>query len=156
MAVSKVYGKLILNDVPSNLCWDTPEKFLKQLTKYFNVDLDINSNVDFVVVGSEVPSEDDKARLWIKLYNNGTFAGFYKFENGKWTEISTHRPDEVVWFVGDSRNIPDGYILIDESNGTMTSSNIRHIMDMYNRDTTVETDTPVYTYFACTYIGTTV
>ena len=155
MAVNKVYGKLILNDVPSNLCWDTPEKFLKQLTKYFNVDLDINSNVDFVVVGSEVPSEDDKARLWVRLFNNGTFAGFYKFEGGKWREIQTHRQDEIIWFVGDSRNIPDGYMLVDESNGMLTTDNIKHIMSFYNRDTTSDSETPVYTYFACTYTGTT-
>ena len=29
--VNKVYGKLQLKDIPNTVCWDTPEKFLKQL-----------------------------------------------------------------------------------------------------------------------------
>lgn len=152
--VSKVYGKLIVKDIPSNVCWESPDKFLKKITDFYRVDLDINSNVDFVVVGSETPSEDDKSRLWIKTYNNGYFAGLYKFEGGKWREISLHRPDEVVWFYGDSRNIPEGFKLIDEDNGYITSDNIKHIMSFYNRDTSIVGST-VYTYFACTYIGTT-
>lgn len=151
--VNKVYGKLQLKDIPNNVCWDTPEKFLKQLEQYFGVTLDINSNVDFVVVGSEVPSEDDKGRLWVKLHNNGTFDGFYHFEGGKWTAIQNRRQDEVVWFYGDSRSIPDGYRLIDMDNGLLTTDVIKHIMSMYNQDLNAGTETPVYTYFACTYIG---
>lgn len=156
MATNKVYGKLTLKDIPNDICWESPEKFLKQLERYFGVDLDVNSNVDFVVVGSEVPSEDDKSRLWIKLYNNGTFDGFYKFEGGRWVAIQNRRQDEIVWFHGDSRNIPEGYKLIDLDNGMLTTDNIRHIMSFYNRDLTVTTESPVYTYFACTYLGTTV
>ena len=29
-SVNKVYGKLELKDIPNDICWDTPEKFLKQ------------------------------------------------------------------------------------------------------------------------------
>ena len=57
-SVNKVYGKLELKDIPNDICWDTPEKFLKQIERYFGVTLDVNSNVDFVVVGAEVPSEE--------------------------------------------------------------------------------------------------
>lgn len=153
--VNKVYGKLLLTDVPNNLCWSTPDKFLKQLRDFFRVELDVNSDVDFVVIGSQVPSEDDKGRLWVRLYNDGSFAGFYHFESGKWVAIQNRRPDEVVWFYGDSRNIPTGYQLIDESNGLLTTDNIKFIMSKYNRDLTSDSETPVYTYFACTYVGTT-
>lgn len=155
-SVNKVYGKLELKDIPNDICWDTPEKFLKQMERYFGITLDVNSNVDFVVVGAEVPSEDDKGRLWVKLYNNGTFDGFYKFEGGKWVNIQNRRQDEVVWFYGDSRSIPPGYLLIDENNGLLSTSNIKHIMSFYNQDMNSGTESPVYTYFACTYIGTTV
>lgn len=151
----KVYGKVILNDTPSNVCWETPAKFISSLQKYLGVELDLNSNVDFVVIGSQVPSEDDKGRLWIKLYANGTFAGFYLFENGSWVQIQNRRYDEIVWFSGDSRSIPEGYQLIDSNSGVVTSAVRNHIMSMYLQDFSAGTASPVYTYFACTYIGTT-
>ena len=47
-------------------------------------------------------------------------------------------------------------LLIDENNGLLSTSNIKHIMSFYNQDMNSGTESPVYTYFACTYIGTTV
>ena len=41
-------------------------------------------------------------------------------------------------------------------NGLLSTSNIKHIMSFYNQDMNSGTESPVYTYFACTYIGTTV
>lgn len=153
--IDKAFGKLVLADLPSDVCWTTPEKFIEQLTHYLSVELDPTSLADFVLIGPQTPSEDDKNRLWIRLYSNGTFAGFYHFEGGKWTRISNHRPDEIVWFHGDSRSIPEGYRLIDGSLGTMTSSVREHIMSFYHQDLSVENST-VYDYFACIYVGTTI
>lgn len=155
MKTDKVYGQLALTDLPKDLCWSEPAKFIKDLTKYLGVEIDVNSNVDFVVVGPQVPSEDDKARLWIKTYENGTFAGFYAFEGGSWTRVFNYRPDEIHWFHGDSRSIPAGFQLIDENTGTINSEVRAHIMSQYFRDLSVTTSN-VYTYFACIYVGTTV
>lgn len=157
MKTDKAYGQLVVQDLPQDLCYKTPAKFIKDLTKYLTVELAVNSNVDFVVIGPQVPSEDDKSRLWIKLYANGTFAGLYLFEGGSWTQVQNRRVDEIVWFHGDSRSIPEGYQLIDNDAGTINSTVRDHIMSFYLRDTEVSTTTtPVYTYFACIYIGTTI
>lgn len=155
MKTDKVFGQLVMEGVPNDLCWKTPSKFIKDLTNYLSVELDVNSNVDFVVIGPQTPSEDDKGRLWIKQFSNGTFAGFYLFEGGKWTKVSNKRQDEIVWFHGDSRSIPTGYKLIDDNVGTINSEVRKHIMSMYHQDLSVTSST-VYDYFACIYIGTTV
>lgn len=155
MATDKVYGKLTIGDIPDGYCWKTPKKFLADLTRMLRVELGFSPNLDLVVIGTQVPSEDDKSRLWIKLHSNGTFAGLYLFEGGKWTQVQNRRQDEIVWFHGDSRSIPEGFQLIDDNAGMINSRVRSHIMSYYHVDPNAGDSTvPVYDYFACIYIGT--
>ena len=152
--IDKAFGKLVLANIPTDICWTTPEQFLELLTQYISVEVDPTSLADFILIGPQTPSEDDKNRLWVRLHSNGTFAGFYHWENDKWTQVFNKRRDEIVWFHGDSRSIPKGFRLIDGSLGTMNSSVREHIMSFYHQDQSVE-NSKVYDYFACIYIGTT-
>lgn len=154
MAINRerILAALAITRIPPDLCWGKPADFIKQLVESLTVTLDIATNTDFVVIGHEVPSEDDKGRLWIRLQRNGSFLGFYLFVNGKWQRVFNRRSDEIIWMYGDSRNIPDGFQLVDDSSPVPTDVK-DHIMKQYLVDTSVNSATPVYRYFALTYVG---
>ena len=153
----KVFGQLLINQIPKNLCWETPEKFIENLVSILGVGLNINENNDFVVIGHQAPGEDDKGKLWVRTATSGIFLGFYIFENGSWVKVQNRRADEVVWFYGDSRDIPDGFKLIQPGIGGIPSDDVAHIVSKYNVNiaATEASVGTVYSYFACVYVGST-
>lgn len=149
----KLLGQLIINRIPKDLCWGTPTEFIKSLTKILGVNLFINPGNDFVVVGHQVPAPEDKGRLWVRLSRSGVFQGFYMFIGGLWKRVHNYRSDEIIWMYGDSRDIPDGFQLINEL--SIVPSEVRnHVMTQYLTNTAASTPTnTVYSYFATIYIG---
>lgn len=149
----KISAKLKLLRVPTKDCFTTLSDLLKLIEDIFTVELSAGVNNDFVVTGHQAPSEDDKNRLWVRKSRQGTFAGFYMFLNGAWRRIFNRRNDEVIWMQGDSRTIPEGFTLISETTGGITSDVRDHIMQYYLEDTSVSEASPVYKYFAVRYTG---
>lgn len=149
----KVLGELQLNRIPPGLCWGKPEDFIKQLLDILSVSLAVGQNNEFVVIGHQVPSEDDKNRLWVRLARNGSFIGFYLFVKGRWQRIHNYRNDEIIWMFGDSRDIPDGFELIDGTASTIPIDVQERLITQYIVDTTVSGAADVYKYFAVRYVG---
>ncbi len=138
--------------IPPDLCWGRPDDFVKLLTEILTVELSTSPNNEFVIVGHQTPGEDDKGKLWIKLQINGSFQGFFFFQNGLWERIHNYRNDEVIWMQGDSRVIPKGFELIDGALGGIPTDVQQHILTFYLENTTVVGST-VFKYFAVRYIG---
>lgn len=138
--------------IPPDLCWTTPEEFIKLLTKILTVEINTAANNEFVIVGHQAPGEDEKGKLWVRLAINGSFIGFYFFENGLWERIHNFRIDHVVWMHGDSRQIPKGFQLIDTGIAGITTDVVDHIKTFYLVNTAVVSPT-VFKYFAVRYIG---
>lgn len=149
----KISGKLNLLKVPANACFTTVAELLKLIQDSYSVDLSAGVNNDFVVTGHQPPGADDKNRLWVRQQRQGSFAGFYMFIGGAWKRIFNRRNDEIIWMHGDSREIPDGFTLISESTGGLTSDVREHVMQFYLEDTSVSQASPVYKYFAVRYTG---
>lgn len=149
----KVSAKLKILSIPTNACFTTVSELLKLIEKTFTVDLSVGKNNDFVVTGSEPPTADDKNRLWVRKLNQGSFAGFYIFVGGAWNRIFNRRSDEIIWMYGDSRKVPEGFVLISENTGAVPSEIRDHLIQQYLVDTSVDEASPVYKYFAVQYIG---
>lgn len=152
----KVRGELEIKRIPKDFCWGTPTEFVKALQEIYGVDLFVNAGNDFVVIGHQVPAPGDKGRLWIRLSRSGIFQGFFAFQDGKWQRIFNYRVDRVLWMHGDSREIPEGFQLIDANSGQIDPDARDHIVGQYLVDTAATTATlTVYKYFAVRWIGAT-
>lgn len=149
----KVLGQIGITRIPPGLCWGNPGEFIKLLVDVLSVNLEVNANNDFVVIGHQVPSEDDKGRLWVRLARNGSFLGFFLFVNGKWQRVENRRNDEIIWLYGDSRQIPAGYRLIDGTNPTIPTEIQERLITQYVVNTGASGAAPVYSYFAVQYVG---
>lgn len=150
----KVSARLILKDVPPGVCWGKPEDFIKLLTSALGVELAVSRLTDFVIIGHQTPTADDKGRLWIRLSKAGLFQGFFLFQRGKWRRIHNYRNDEIIWMVGDSRDIPDGFELINGTVAGIPTDVQNFILTKYLANSAASTPTQtVYSYFAVRYTG---
>ena len=149
----KISAQLRILKIPADACFTTVADLFQMIQENFSVDLSAGVNNDFVVIGHQVPGEDDKGKLWVRKQRNGSFQGFYLFVDKAWQRIFNRRNDEVIWMHGDSREIPDGYQLIDATIGGIPSDVVDHIISQYLRDTTVTGPISVYKYFAVRYTG---
>lgn len=149
-----VKGELVITDLPETLKWGKPRDFVKLLTKILAVTLPFAKSSDFVVYGSQTPTEDDKNKLWTASQKQGSFLGFFLFQKGAWRRIFNRLDNEVIWLPGDSRNIPKGHQLIDGTLSGITVANQQHIMTFYRQDPAIIPPAPpVYTYFAVRWVG---
>lgn len=104
-----VSGSIIPNKIPENLCWGSPNEFLKGIQEWLSVELRTNSNNSFVVQGFQTPGPDDNNKMWAKCDQNGNFEGWQKFIKGAWRPAV--RPGNQIQ-VGDGEPAPDGYVFL--------------------------------------------
>lgn len=147
-------GKLFLKEDVTDLCFTTAPTFVRKLLSIIGIDFPLVQNENFVVYGFQTPTEDQKGKLWVKTDRNNHFQGFFLFINGTWRRVYDHSIHDVVWKVGDSTDLEDGFVLID---GTVASIPVPvqvHIMTFYHiSPDTVDPLFPIYDYFATIYEG---
>ena len=147
-----VRGTLQIDRIPPNLCWGKPADFIQQLVRIVSIELGIPPSTDFVVTGHQTPTEDDKNRVWIRLDRNRNFLGFYMFISGAWRRVFNRPINEVIWYWGDSREIPPGFALIDGTAPAMPADVQAHVQTFYHRNSSI-TSITVWDYFAVLYTG---
>lgn len=148
-------GSLIQKEDASDDCWTTVSEFIKKiLLPKVGVKFPVKDGEDFVIYGFQTPGEDQKDKLWVSTDRADHFTGYFKFIEGMWRRIYDHSIQDVVWKHGDSRDIEEGFQLID---GTVQSIPVdvqEHIIGFYKIDAVNSTPLfPVYQYFATIYIG---
>lgn len=143
---------LVVTNLPESLKWGKPLDFIKKLPELLAGELPRSQNAQLVIVSSQTPSEDDKNSPWFRLARNGMFLGLGMFQQGAWRRVYIHSSFDVVWKWGDSRNIEDGFELIDGNVGGIPSDVQLHIMKYYKQITSALPDV-AYSYFATVYTG---
>lgn len=152
----KALGTLQINKLPKNLCWGTPEEFVKKLIEILGVNIVTHEGSNFVIVSHVVPPPEDKGKLWVRTTSGGVFQGFFLFQDSTWQRIQNRRSDEVIWLYGDSRELPEGFQLIEPGIGGIASDVVDFIVTKYLKDPAASTPTQtVYKYFAVRWIGAT-
>lgn len=141
-----ISGAIKLSGLMEGKCFTSWQEFVQALPSMLTIE--VPSSISNVTVGNIQPAADELDHLWIRKDSSGSFVGLYVFSLGKWRQVYPV-DGEVIWMNGDSRLIPDGYVLIDTGTSGFTQDVINHIKNMYKLDNTGV----YYVYFAVTYVG---
>jgi len=148
--VDTLKGKIELETSPSNLCWGKPIDFVKKLTDILTVKFPVSLNNQFTVVGSETPSLDDKGKMWARFTKSRNWLGWHAFIKGQWRRVYEYLPSEIIWTVGDSRSIPDGFQLVEP--GVPLPADV--IVKITSEYVPITSASPAaFSYFAMRFIG---
>ena len=141
-----VRGALKIDELPEGACFESFEALLKSLPKWLTVE--VPRSVTNVIVGATQPNDDQRDFLWVRRGNDGGFKGIYVYALGEWRQVAP-APQQVYWMYGDSRDLPDGFILVDAANPNFTSAAVQFIQTQFVRDPT----NTYWMYFATTFAG---
>lgn len=120
---------------------------VNDIAKYLGVV--IPANITNIFLGSSSPTEDDRDKLWVKRDVNGRVDGLYVYTVGAWRPLYNFAPGQVIWIIGDSRKVPEGFKIIDVNNGLVTSSVRDRVESQYIKDST----NTYYIYYATLFVG---
>lgn len=144
-----VRGAIKVDSLPDRACFNSFEEFIQALPNYLSVE--VPTKISGVLVSREPPSEDDRDKIWFRRNSSGAYAGIYAFQNGKWQRLFQFVQDgalEIIWVYGNSNQIPDGFVLIQDGDTQILSTVVHAIMGHY---------VPIvgggFSYFAMRYIG---
>jgi hypothetical protein len=136
-------GKIVLKSSLSDLCVTSAEELVKKLPELLAVSI---PGIDTgVIISIEQPSTADRDKLWVRKNTAGTFINLYSFSGGAWSPLFPEV--EVRWIIGDSREIPAGFRIIDSSRVDIPPNVINKIVNEYVSDPSLSH----YTYFAVTF-----
>lgn len=113
--------------------YESLEEFLQDIPNLYSVE--IPESVTNVVVSNEQPGDDEREKLWVRVDNAGNFVGLCVYAKGAWQQVAP-APQQLFRVYGDSRYIPAGYLLADESTGKMTSLTAKQLKQQWVRDST--------------------
>lgn len=141
-----VEGSLKLRGLPDVACFTSFIEFLRAIPDYYGVE--IPNSITNVVVSNIEPLDTQRDYIWFRRSNGGTFLGIYVYASGSWKQVAP-APQQVFWMYGDSRNVPDGYILVDNNNPNFTAGEVTALQAKYISDPS----STYFVYFATTYEG---
>lgn len=124
-----VRGALKIDNVPDRACFSTWRQFLESIPDFLTVE--VPSSVSGVVVGPNTPDEDDRDKIWFRRDNGGNFLGVWAFQNGAWRPLFNFGTNQIIWTFGDSTNIPDGFVLIEEGDPVIPSNIVQGLTALY-------------------------
>lgn len=133
--------------VPEYACLTSMGDWLKLLEQHLQVE--IPGSVSNVVVSNQQPAENERNKVWFRVDNSGSFVGIYVYSLGKWRKIIPV-DGQVSWIKGDSRAVPDGYLLVDADNPNFTAAEANVLKSQYILEPLAGA---FYTYFAVTFEG---
>lgn len=150
LVFEKRHVDIVAKKIPNELCWETPQKFIPKLTEILSGIIESATNEDFIVVGTDTPSPSQQDKIWARFGSNRRWLGFYAFIKGSWRKLYDYNTDDIIWKTGDSRNIEEGFILIDSNTNIIKQSVRDFIISQY-----VETSigSGIYNYFAIIFVG---
>lgn len=110
-----IRGALKLDNFQEGRSYSNVDALLLAIADMFSVE--IPTTITNVIISSYQPGDDFKQGVWIRKDAAGVFNGIYIFESGAWNRIVPPLfTNEVILLYGDSRDIPNGYSLADDSN----------------------------------------
>lgn len=113
-------------------CFSSFQEFIQAIPSFLQVL--VPRTVTNVTVSNVQPLDTQRDYVWFRRSNGGVFMGIYVYSEGTWRQVFPV-PDGVTRIAGgDSRNPPDGYISVEDSN--LPSDQIAHLMTSWLLDPT--------------------
>lgn len=141
-----VNGALKINNLPDLACFQSFEDLLKALPTFLTVE--VPSTITNVIISNVQPQDNQRDAIWFRRSNSGEFIGIYLYSSGTWRLVFPS-PNALIRMYGDSRDVPEGYILADETNPNLTANQASFIKSSWLKD---PTDT-WYVIFDVTWVG---
>lgn len=148
--VDTISGSVKLNGLPERATFRSWEQFITALPGYLTIELPRGATG--VIVGNATPSEDDRDKIWVRRNSSGDFLGLYTFTGNAWHpyfQFATGELLQPVWVIGDSNNVPEGFVLIDVGDAIIPSGVVNALRAQYVPNPAG----PGFAYFAVRYIG---
>jgi len=142
-----IVGEIRLEGVNDDICIENIADLIDYINK--NAKFYLPGNATNPVVGPSQPTDADRHKIWFRTDNSSNFKGIYVFSVGGWRKIYPVGENQVFWILGDSREPPPGYKVIDEGIGGITSGEVDRIKALYQSDVNNE----FFTYFAVVFRG---
>lgn len=128
-----VKGALKLLTNPDLECFTSFKEFVTQIPKLFGVE--IPGTITNVIISNIEPNDTQRDSVWFRKSNGGTFLGIYLYSDGAWRQFFPV-PRQVYRIAGgDSREVPEGFILTDDA-GYLTVAEKDHLRLDWLRDPT--------------------
>lgn len=141
-----VEGSLKIKGLPDLACFTSMLDFLKALPTYYGIE--IPNSITNVIVSNVEPLDTQRDFIWFRRSNSGSFLGIYLYASGSWKQAFP-APQQIFWMYGDSRDVPDGYLLVGPDNPNFTAGEVTAYEAKYIADPT----NTYYVYFATTFEG---
>lgn len=141
-----VVGNLVVQNVPERACFSTWQEFIQAIPTFIQVQ--VPSSVSGIISSSDAPDEDDRDKLWLRRDTSGGVLGLYAFQQGAWRKLYPYDYNTVIWQVGDSANIPDGFELIKAGVLDIPPTTVNAIMSQY-----APNGIGGFSYFAMRFVG---
>lgn len=126
-------GTLVPDRIIDGQCFTSWADFVKQLPSLMHVV--IPGMTTGVIVSSQQPLESQRDYLWVRRDLSGSLLGLYAYANNSWQQIWP-APNQIIRMYGDSRALPTGYILADDNNPNLSSSQGLFLKATWMPDTT--------------------
>jgi hypothetical protein len=107
-----VRGAIYLDSFLEGKCFKSWDEFVQALPSMLAVE--VPASVSNVSVGNTQPNDDERDNLWVRKDNSGSFMGLFVYSQGAWQQIYPP-PNAASLVLGDSRNVPAGYILASDA-----------------------------------------
>jgi hypothetical protein len=153
---SNYYGKLKIVGEIANFSATSNQDFIKKFIEL--VVSEFPEASQNVIYSNQAPKDADRNKVWFVRNNSGSFVGIRLYHKGSWKQIYPVDSDgtdgraptkEVKWVKGDSRQVPYGWKLIDDSSTTFNVSELSQLQGQY----IVDGSGAYYTYFAIEFVG---
>lgn len=125
-----VFGTLVPVGLPDTLCFKSAKEYYESIAKNFKPAF--SRSITNVVISSSAPSQDQRESLWIRMSNGGQYIGTYVFSGNDWVQVSP-APNVLERMYGDSRVVPAGYRLADNTNPKLTPAQASFIQSTWHR-----------------------
>lgn len=144
-----IQGALKLVGLSDQECFKSWEEFVTAIPELFAVE--VPNNITNVTLSTAQPTDSERDYLWIKLDGSGSFVGMLIYAQGGWKQIYPIPEPvlEIHHVVGDSRNLPPGFILA-SADPRVTATQLTKL----KTDWLVGGTSPTwYSIFDMTYVG---
>lgn len=126
-----VKGAIKIEGLLETACFTSFDDFARRYPQFLTIQLP--ATITNVIVSNVQPLDSQKDYIWFRRNNSGGFVGAYVFSQGFWRQVFPV-PQGIFKLYGDSRDIPAGYILADNTNPNITTAMYNFLKTQWLRD----------------------
>ncbi len=146
-----ITGTIKTIDYPDDAALTTVKDLLNDLERYLAVEIPVEK-ITNVFVSIDEPEVTERDIIWYRVDSSGNFKGQYVYIQNKWIQMFPP-PNGIFRMYGDSRAIPPGYALIDNTLDGFTAAMVAGIRGNANANWVADPTGTYFLVFDVVYVG---